>query len=85
MLTPAPVGVQISEDVPVLGEVLVAEGIRVSEAIRVPEGVRVPEHFREPEISSTRHFWVPDRKKLKLPDPSRPEKMFYPHTPSDQH
>ena len=70
ILTPTPVGVQISEDVPVLGEFLVAEGIRVPEDIRVSEGVRVPAHFR-----------VLDRKKLKLPDPTRPEKIFYPHTP----
>ena len=40
--TPTPVGVQISEDVPVPGEVLVAEGIRVL-----------------------------DRKKLKIPVPTR--------------
>ena len=43
ILTPTPVSVQISEDVPVPGEVLVAEGIRVPEDIGVPEGVRAPE------------------------------------------
>ena len=37
ILTPTPLGVQISEDVPVPGEVLVAEGIRVPEDIRVTE------------------------------------------------
>ena len=35
--TATPVGGQISEDVSVPGEVLVAEGIRVPEDIRVPE------------------------------------------------
>ena len=70
-MTPTPVAVQISEDVPVLGNVVEAEAIRVLEDIRVHEGVRVPEQFR-----------VLDRKKLQLPDPTRPEKMFYPHTPS---
>ena len=63
ILTPTLVGVQISEDVPVPGEVLVAEGIQVAEDIRVPEKhIRVPEHFRVPEI-----IRVLDRKKLKLP------------------
>ena len=65
-MTPTPVGVQISEDVPLPGEVLVAEGIRVPENIRVPEGVRVPEknirvpeHFRVPEMFgySTEKNW----------------------------
>ena len=70
-MTPTPVGVQISEDVPVPSEVLVAEGIRVPKDIRVPEkNIRVPEHLL-----------VPVRKKLKLTDPTRPVKMFHPHTP----
>ena len=72
----------MSEDVPVSGEVLVAEGIRVPEDIRVPEGIRVPEHLRVRPLSGTRNFRVLDRKKLKLPDLTRPEKMFYPDIPS---
>ena len=67
------VGVQISEDVPVPGGVLVDEGIRVPEDIRVQLGYT---------------FWYPKfsgdpPKKLKLPNPNRPENMFYPHTPTN--
>ena len=58
-VTPIPIGVQISEDVPVPGEVLVAEGIWI------PEDIRVPEHFRVPEI-----FRYSTEKKLKIPDPT---------------
>ena len=50
ILAPTPVGVQISEDVPIPGMVLVAEGIRVPEDVRVAESVRVPENIRVPEI-----------------------------------
>ena len=80
ILTPTPVGVQISEDVPVPGKVLVAEGIRVPENIRVPEGVRVSENIRVPE-----HYRVPGIVWYSTEEnwnyPTRPEKMFYPHTP----
>ena len=55
MLTPTPVGVHISEDVPVLGEVLKAKGIRV------PKDIRVPEHFPK-KIEITRPF--PTRKNV---------------------
>ena len=72
ILIPTPVGV------PIPGEVLVAEGIRVPGDIRVPEGIRVPEYFQEPKIFgySTEKNWN---------YATQPEKMFYPHTPSNNY
>ena len=71
-MTPTPVGVQISEDVPIPGEVLVFKGIRIIEIYI--SMIRVPEEY--PNV-------IEYPKKIKLPDPTRPEKMFYPHTPSE--
>ena len=68
------------EDVPVPGGVRVAEGVPKSEYIQVPKGLRVLENIRVPE--HFRNLRVLERRKLKLPDTTRPEKMFYPHTPN---
>ena len=84
ILAPTPVGVQKSEDFPVPGMVLVAEGIRVPEDVRVAESVRVPENIRVPEIYeySTEKNWnyIPDPTR---PDLTWPEEMFHPHTPNN--
>ena len=73
--------IRVPEDVPVLDGVRVAEGVRIPEYIGVPEGLRVPENIRVPgRFRLLEGFRVLGRKKLKLPDPTRLEKMFYPQT-----
>ena len=64
-----PKDIWVTEGFQISEDIPVLGGVQVAESIRVPEDIRVPEHFR-----------VLDRKKLKLPDPTRPENMFYPHT-----
>ena len=84
ILSPTPVGIQISEDVPVHDEVLVAEGIWVPEDIRVLESVRVPENSGTRNVRVRENFGYPKMFRYSTEKnwnyPTRPEKMFCPHT-----
>ena len=58
----------------------VPKGVQILEDVPVSGGIRVAEEIQVPE-----GVRVLDWKKLKWPDPTRTEKMFYPHTPDYFH
>ena len=64
-------------------DIRVTVGIEISEDVPVPDGVLVGEGIRVPErVLVLEYVRELGREKLKLLDPTRPEKMFYPRTPN---